>query len=90
VRSRIENTPHHLIARPSRELLARSPFEQTGKDLCSDNDSQPLRTHRCRVAAKKAGAKTVEEPHETVYGEFQYAAIDIEGHLWLFSRTRAT
>jgi uncharacterized glyoxalase superfamily protein PhnB len=36
--------------------------------------------------AKRAGAKIVENPHETVYGEFQYAAEDLEGHLWLFSR----
>jgi uncharacterized glyoxalase superfamily protein PhnB len=32
------------------------------------------------------GAKLVEEPHETVYGEFQYAAEDLDGHLWIFSR----
>jgi uncharacterized glyoxalase superfamily protein PhnB len=36
--------------------------------------------------AKSAGAVIVEEPHETIYGEFQYAATDLEGHLWLFSR----
>ncbi len=36
--------------------------------------------------AKVAGAKILEEPHETVYGEFQYAAMDLDGHHWLFSR----
>jgi uncharacterized glyoxalase superfamily protein PhnB len=36
--------------------------------------------------AKAAGAKILEEPHETVYGEFQYVAEDPEGHRWLFSR----
>ena len=36
--------------------------------------------------AKAAGAKILEEPHETVYGEFQYAAEDFEGHHWLFSK----
>ena len=36
--------------------------------------------------AKTAGAKIVEEPHETVYGEYQYAAEDLDGHHWLFSR----
>lgn len=36
--------------------------------------------------AKAAGAQVVEEPHETVYGEYQYAAIDLDGHHWLFSR----
>jgi uncharacterized glyoxalase superfamily protein PhnB len=36
--------------------------------------------------AKSKAAKIVEEPHETIYGEFQYAAEDAEGHLWLFSQ----
>lgn len=36
--------------------------------------------------AKSAGAEILEEPHETVYGEFQYAARDLAGHHWLFSR----
>jgi predicted enzyme related to lactoylglutathione lyase len=39
----------------------------------------------CRTA-KAAGAKIVEEPHETEYGEFQYGAEDLEGHHWLFAR----
>lgn len=36
--------------------------------------------------ARAYGATIREEPHETVYGEFQYAALDLEGHHWLFSR----
>jgi uncharacterized glyoxalase superfamily protein PhnB/catechol 2,3-dioxygenase-like lactoylglutathione lyase family enzyme len=36
--------------------------------------------------AKTNGANILEEPHETEYGEFQYAAEDYEGHHWLFSR----
>lgn len=36
--------------------------------------------------AKKAGAQIVEELHETVYGELQYGAVDLDGHHWLFSR----
>jgi uncharacterized glyoxalase superfamily protein PhnB len=36
--------------------------------------------------AKSAGAKIVEEPHETMYGEYRYAAEDLDGHPWLFSR----
>jgi uncharacterized glyoxalase superfamily protein PhnB len=36
--------------------------------------------------AKAGGARILEEPHETVYGEFQYAAEDADGHHWLFSR----
>jgi uncharacterized glyoxalase superfamily protein PhnB len=36
--------------------------------------------------AKAAGATILEEPHVTVYGEYQYAAKDLDGHHWLFSR----
>ena len=36
--------------------------------------------------AKSAGAKIVEELHETCYGELQYGAEDLDGHHWLFSR----
>jgi len=36
--------------------------------------------------AKNAGATIVEELHETVYGELQYGAVDLDGHHWLFSR----
>lgn len=36
--------------------------------------------------AKAAGAKILEEPHETVYGEYQYGVEDLDGHHWLFSR----
>jgi uncharacterized glyoxalase superfamily protein PhnB len=35
---------------------------------------------------KAAGAKIVEDLNETVYGELQYAAKDLDGHHWLFSR----
>jgi uncharacterized glyoxalase superfamily protein PhnB len=36
--------------------------------------------------AKAAGAKILEEPNETCYGERQYAVEDLDGHHWLFSR----
>ena len=36
--------------------------------------------------AKKAGARIVEELNETIYGERQYGAEDIDGHKWLFSQ----
>ena len=36
--------------------------------------------------AKSAGVTLVEDLHETEYGELQYAALDLEGHHWLFSR----
>jgi predicted enzyme related to lactoylglutathione lyase len=36
--------------------------------------------------AKAAGAKIVEDIQETVYGERQYGAEDLDGHHWLFSQ----
>ncbi len=36
--------------------------------------------------AKSEGARIFEEPHETIYGEWQYGAEDLDGHPWLFSR----
>jgi len=36
--------------------------------------------------AKSAGARIVEDLHETVYGERQYGVEDFAGHHWLFSR----
>jgi uncharacterized glyoxalase superfamily protein PhnB len=36
--------------------------------------------------AKSAGAKILEEVHETMYGERQYGAEDLDGHRWLFSQ----
>ncbi|NYF52810.1 VOC family protein [Tunturiibacter gelidoferens] len=35
---------------------------------------------------KSSGATIIEELNETVYGELQYGALDLDGHLWLFSR----
>ena len=36
--------------------------------------------------AKSAGVTLLEDLHETVYGELQYAVEDLDGHHWLFSR----
>ena len=35
---------------------------------------------------KAAGARIVEDLHETFYGERQYGVEDLEGHHWLFSQ----
>jgi uncharacterized glyoxalase superfamily protein PhnB len=40
--------------------------------------------HYARTQA--AGARIVEELNETVYGERQYVAEDLEGYRWLFSQ----
>jgi uncharacterized glyoxalase superfamily protein PhnB len=44
-----------------------------------DVDSQYARV-------KAAGGKIVEEMQETLYGERQFGAEDLDGHKWLFSR----
>jgi uncharacterized glyoxalase superfamily protein PhnB len=36
--------------------------------------------------SRSRGAKIVEDPHETIYGERQYGVEDLDGHHWLFSR----
>jgi uncharacterized glyoxalase superfamily protein PhnB len=36
--------------------------------------------------AKSSGVAILEDLHETVYGELQYGAEDLDGHHWLFSR----
>jgi uncharacterized glyoxalase superfamily protein PhnB len=36
--------------------------------------------------ARAAGVTILEELHVTEYGELQYAAEDLDGHHWLFSR----
>jgi uncharacterized glyoxalase superfamily protein PhnB len=38
------------------------------------------------ACSKTEGAKILEDLHETEYGELQYAAEDLDGHRWLFSR----
>ncbi len=35
--------------------------------------------------AKKAGARIIEEPHDTFYGARRYGAEDPEGHQWYFA-----
>jgi uncharacterized glyoxalase superfamily protein PhnB len=35
---------------------------------------------------KREGGTIREELHETIYGERQYGATDLEGHRWLFSQ----
>lgn len=57
----------------------------------SGNSSQSLTVFVEDVDAhfnktKSAGAKIVEDLHETIYGERQYGVEDIDGHHWLFSR----
>jgi uncharacterized glyoxalase superfamily protein PhnB len=36
--------------------------------------------------ARSAGVTIIEDLHETIYGERQYGAEDLDGHHWLFSQ----
>ena len=45
---------------------------------------EDVERHYAHTKASKA--TIVEELNETMYGEKQYAATDLEGHHWLFSR----
>ena len=87
-RGRIEGAQMHLgdawimlnHARPGRASPAQVGHQtQSLTVFVEDVDAHFER-------AKSAGAKIVEELHETEYGERQYGAEDIEGHHWLFSR----
>jgi uncharacterized glyoxalase superfamily protein PhnB len=66
--------------RPGRSSPARLGFKtQMVTVFVDDVDAHFER-------AKSAGAKIVEELHETPYGERQYGAEDLEGHHWLFAK----
>lgn len=62
----------------------RSPAELGFGTQCLTVFVEDIEGHLAR--AKAAGAKILEEAHETAYGEYQCAAEDPEGHRWLFSR----
>lgn len=82
-----------LVAGGAYLMIAaiKSPIEgpQTPAELGYGTQSltiflEEVEAHCARSRA--FGATIVEEPQETIYGEFQYAALDLEGHHWLFSR----
>jgi uncharacterized glyoxalase superfamily protein PhnB len=67
-------------ARPGRTSPAQAGCEtQSLTVFVGDVDAHYNR-------AKSAGAKIVEDLHETFYGERQYGVEDLEGHHWLFSQ----
>ena len=70
-------------------LKQARPEDRTPKQLGFGTQSltifiEDLEAHFSR--AKAAGAAILEDLHETVYGELQYSAEDLDGHHWLFSR----
>ena len=73
-----------IMVRESRAPGAKTPAQlgygtQSLTVFIQDVDEHFRRT-------KAAGAKIVEELHETEYGERQYGVQDIDGHHWLFAR----
>jgi uncharacterized glyoxalase superfamily protein PhnB len=68
------------VARPGRSSPAQAGvWTQSLTVFVGDVDAHFAKT-------KLAGAKIVEELHETMYGERQFGVEDLEGHHWLFSR----
>jgi len=68
------------MARPGRSTPAQcGTWTQMLTLFVEDVDG-----HYSRV--KSAGARILEELNETGYGERQFAAEDLDGHRWLFSR----
>ncbi len=69
--------------------MDRAPAGKSPADLGSITQSltvfvEDVDAHYART--KAAGATIVEELNETMYGERQYVALDLEGHHWLFAR----
>jgi uncharacterized glyoxalase superfamily protein PhnB len=78
-----------LLAGQAYLMVAESKGPQTPAELGYGTQSLTIFVEEVEAhyeRSKAAGAAIVEEPHETIYGEFQYAALDLEGHHWLFSR----
>jgi len=66
--------------RKGRDVPAEAGYEtQSLTVFVEDVDAHCAR-------AKAAGVTLFEELHETMYGERQYGAIDLDGHRWLFSK----
>jgi uncharacterized glyoxalase superfamily protein PhnB len=69
-----------LKAAPERPTPAQLGFGTQSLTIFVED----LEAHFNRT--KSSGAILVEDLHETIYGELQYAALDLDGHHWLFSR----
>jgi uncharacterized glyoxalase superfamily protein PhnB len=67
----------YVMVHPVKAPNASAPVELT--IFFDDVDA-----HHRKV--KATGIRLVEQLHETVYGELQYAVQDLEGHLWIFSQ----
>ena len=83
------NGAQMLVAKAVIQVRQARDGEQTPRELGFGTQSltvfvEDVDGHYAR--AKAGGAKIVEEPHETEYGEYQYGVEDLDGHHWLFAR----
>ena len=72
-------------------IMVTSPGNWLASPLELGKQTQMLTVFVDDVAAhfagtKSAGARIVEDLHETIYGERQYGVEDLEGHRWIFSQ----
>jgi uncharacterized glyoxalase superfamily protein PhnB len=73
---------HIMLRRPRPGEASPAQIGQQTQSLTVFVNDPEAHFHR----SKSAGAKIVEDLHETCYGELQYGVEDIEGHHWLFSK----
>jgi hypothetical protein len=71
-----------MLASPGNDY--RSPGRLGGATVIVHMYVDDIQAHCQR--ARDAGATIRREPKEKPYGTIQYAAVDPEGHVWLFSQ----
>jgi uncharacterized glyoxalase superfamily protein PhnB len=70
-------------------LTSSRDGRSTPAQLGSETQSLTVFVEEVRAhceSARSAGAAIFEDLNETLYGELQYGALDLDGHRWLFSR----
>jgi uncharacterized glyoxalase superfamily protein PhnB len=71
-------------ARPERGWMSPLDLPAINQVLCVGLEDPDA--HHAR--ARAAGAEITQEPKDTDYGSREYAAKDLEGHLWYFGTYR--
>jgi uncharacterized glyoxalase superfamily protein PhnB len=74
----------YIMAHPAKVPTAATPAELSSNLQSLTIFFDDVGAHYRKV--KSTGIRLVEQLHDTVYGELQYAAQDLEGHLWIFSQ----
>jgi uncharacterized glyoxalase superfamily protein PhnB len=73
-----------IMLETPREGRSESPVKYGGGTQMLTIIVPDVEAHYAKT--KRGGGTIWEELHETIYGEKQYGATDIEGHQWLFSQ----